>query len=156
MWHRCAFLAAAAAIALSLGCSKQDDEPIRNPAGSSPSVATPPPSGMSAAEMEKAHSEKSGATTQDLGKLKKAHDDAKAAFDKVPKDEKAKKAYVEATVKLGTATMMSPDLPPREKYRGALAFYREALKVDPSNAEANNNKKLIEGIYKQMGRPVPQ
>jgi hypothetical protein len=91
-----------------------------------------------------------------LSDLKKVRAAAKAAFEKSPKDEKSKKAYVEATVKLGTATMNAAELPPREKYRGALALYREALKLDPKNEEALENKKLIEDIYKSMGRPIPQ
>jgi hypothetical protein len=91
-----------------------------------------------------------------LTTLKKAQDQAKATFDKNPKDAKAKSAYIAATVKLGTATMNADELPPREKYRGALTLYREALKLDPQNKEALANKKLIEDIYKSMGRPIPQ
>jgi tetratricopeptide (TPR) repeat protein len=100
-----------------------------------------------------------GEIKQELANLKKlttAQTEAKAAFTKKPKDEKVKKSYVAATVKLGTATMVSPALPPKEKYRGALRYYREALKVDPKNQEALNNKKMIEAIYKSMGREVPQ
>lgn len=91
-----------------------------------------------------------------LSELKKIQAAAKAAFEKTPKDEKAKAAYVGATVKLGTATMNADELPPREKYRGALSLYREALKLAPKNEEALENKKLIEDIYKSMGRPIPQ
>lgn len=92
----------------------------------------------------------------ELTSLKKVQIQAKAAFDKNPKDSNAMKAYVAATVKLGTATMNAAELSPREKYRGALVLYREALKLDPNNKEALANKKLIEGIYKDMGRPIPQ
>lgn len=81
---------------------------------------------------------------------------AKAGFTKSPKNAKLKKAYVIATVRLGTATMTTPSLPPREKYRGALRYYREALKVDPKNVEAKTNKDMIEAIYKKMGRPIPK
>ena len=91
-----------------------------------------------------------------LAALKKAQALAKATFEKTPKDAKLKSAYVDATVRLGTATMNAEELPPREKYRGALALYREALKLDPKNKEAIANKKLIEDIYKGMGRPIPQ
>ena len=91
-----------------------------------------------------------------LTSLKKVQIQAKAAFDKNPNDAKAKSAYIAATVKLGTATMNAEELPPREKYRGALTLYREALKLDPKNKEALANKKLIEDIYKSMGRPIPQ
>ncbi len=91
-----------------------------------------------------------------LAKLQKAQVAAKAAFAKKPKDAKTKEAYVAATVKLGTATMVSAALPPKDKYRGALKWYKEALKVDPKNKEAKNNTDMIVSIYKSMGRPVPK
>src|SRR5688572_30286157 len=51
-----------------------------------------------------------------LATLKTAQGQAKATFQKNPKDAKAKTAYIDATVKLGTATMNAAELPPREKY----------------------------------------
>lgn len=92
----------------------------------------------------------------DFAALEKAYTDADAAFKKAPKDEKAKKAYIEATVKLATETMEHSDLPPREKYRKSLKLYRDVLKTDPDNEEAKMNSQLIEDIYKSMGRPVPE
>lgn len=71
-------------------------------------------------------------------------------------DRKLKANFVKATVELGTTVMMSPLLSPKEKYPRALRLYREALQLDPQNKEALNNKKLIENIYQQMGRPVPK
>lgn len=91
-----------------------------------------------------------------LATMQKTYASTKAAYTKKPSNAAAKKAYVNATVKLGTATMMTATLPPREKYSGALKYYREALKVDPKNAEALKNKKLIEDIYRSMGRPIPK
>jgi hypothetical protein len=52
--------------------------------------------------------------------------------------------------------MLDPGLPPREKYPKALAMFRDALKIDPGNALAQDGVKLIEDVYKSMGRPVPQ
>ncbi len=91
-----------------------------------------------------------------LAKLEKTYKEAKSAYTKTPKDAKKKKAYVDATVKLGTATMRSPILGPKEKYPKALRYYREALKIDPKNKEAAANKKTIEDIYKSMGREIPK
>ena len=92
---------------------------------------------------------------QQLDVYKKSYDTAKAAYTKNPKDAAVTQAYVDATVKYATGTMMADSLEPHVKYPGALKLYREALKVDPNNGEAKNNKDLIEGIYKQMGRPIP-
>jgi Flp pilus assembly protein TadD len=38
----------------------------------------------------------------------------------------------------------------------ALKMFREALQLDPNNALAKDGIKLIEDIYKSMGRPVPE
>jgi len=46
--------------------------------------------------------------------------------------------------------------PPRVKYPVALRTYRSALKLDKDNVKAKQNIATIEGIYKSMGRPIPQ
>lgn len=83
-----------------------------------------------------------------------AYDAAKKAFSAAPKDDKAKKAYVDATNDLADANMFS-DEPPRVKYPNALKYYREAAKTDPNNEKAKQNVDLIVGIYKQMGKTPP-
>jgi hypothetical protein len=90
----------------------------------------------------------------DLAKLKDAMAKAKTEWSK-SKDDKSKAGFVKATVELATATMNSPELAPREKYPQALKLYKEALALDPDNKEALENKKMIEDIYKSMGREVP-
>lgn len=40
-------------------------------------------------------------------------------------------------------------------YKYALADFREALRFDPSSAEAKDKMAQIEEIYRGMGRPVP-
>lgn len=91
-----------------------------------------------------------------LAKLETSYKAAKAKSVKKPKDAALRKAYVAATVSYGTAMMNAGSLPPRQKYPGALNLYREALKVDPKNKEATENKKMIEDIYRSMGRPIPK
>jgi len=88
--------------------------------------------------------------------LEKVYKSTKATFQKQPKSAKIRTQYVAATVKFGTATMNADSLAPRVKYAGALRLYREALKLDPKNSEALKNKKLIEDIYKSMGREIPK
>lgn len=106
------------------------------------------------------HAQPSAAETKklrtELTASENAYKKAKASYAKSPKDAKLKKAYVAATVHFGTTTMNSPLLGPKVKYRAALNLYREALKLDPKNAEALNNKRLIEDIYRQMGREIPK
>lgn len=92
----------------------------------------------------------------DLAAAKAKYTKTKAAFKASPKNAAAKKAYVDATVNYATTTMMSGVLTPKEKYPTALALYREALKTDPNNKEAKNNAKMIEDIYRSMGRPIPK
>jgi len=82
----------------------------------------------------------------ELTKAEATYKKAKAAYTKKPKDTKLRKAYIDATVNFGTVTMNSPLLAPKEKYPRALRLYNEALKLDPKNKEATNNKQLIEQI----------
>lgn len=91
-----------------------------------------------------------------LAQAKALYTRSKAAFVKNPKDSKIKKGYIDATVSFGTISMNSPVLTPKQKYPQALKLYREALKIDPKNEIALNNKKMIESIYKSMNRPIPQ
>jgi hypothetical protein len=72
-----------------------------------------------------------------------------------PKDAKLKEKAAEAYYQAGHASMVSPNLPPRSKYRGALGHFRSALALNPKHKKAADEKKMIEDIYKQMGRPVP-
>lgn len=58
-------------------------------------------------------------------------------------------------VKRGNARMMDNQASPHAKYPAALRDYGAALKLDPNNQIAKNNKNLIEEIYRGMGRPVP-
>lgn len=62
----------------------------------------------------------------------------------------------EAHVVLGNGYMYEESLPPFQKYPAALRQFRSALKFDPENKKAKQNIATIEGIYKSMGRPIPQ
>jgi len=73
-----------------------------------------------------------------------------------PKHAEVSKALVNAHLKYGDSFMYNESLPPRQKYAPALRQYRAVIAVDPSNKDAQTKIKLIEDIYKQMGRPVPQ
>jgi hypothetical protein len=67
----------------------------------------------------------------------------------------SKPAIGAAYAERGSFRMNDANAGARVKYRAALDDYRKALAADPSNAEAKQSKALIEGIYKQMGRPIP-
>lgn len=82
------------------------------------------------------------------------YDKAKAAFDKSPKDDAAKKAYIDAANNLADSNMNS-DLPPNVKYPGGLKLYRDVVKVDAGNKHATYWIKMISDIYASLGKPVP-
>ncbi len=73
-----------------------------------------------------------------------------------PKDTVVKSALVEALMGNGDAYMYNEKLPPFKKYPAALKSYRRVLEFDKTNQKAKDNVSMIEGIYKSMGRPVPQ
>lgn len=90
----------------------------------------------------------------ELKRTEAAYTKAKTAYTKKP-SAATKQALVVASTKFGTAAMISPTLDRKVKYKKALHLYREALKLDPKNAEAKSNSEMIISIYKSMGRPIP-
>ncbi|HTR82197.1 MAG TPA: hypothetical protein VMM58_11260 [Bacteroidota bacterium] len=73
-----------------------------------------------------------------------------------PSDPAVKKAQIDAHMQYANYFMYESTLPPKEKYPSALRQYRLVASIDPTNTEAQQNINLIEGIYNQMGRPIPQ
>lgn len=72
------------------------------------------------------------------------------------KADTARKAYANALVDLAHATMEDATIPPAQKYPEALKSLREAQRVDPTNKQAAEDIKMIEEVYKKMGKPVPK
>jgi len=91
-----------------------------------------------------------------LAKLEKNYLSSKKAFEKSPKDKKAREAFIKNAVMFGHESMISPALATNVKYRQALRVYREVLKLEPKHPVARPEHDLIVNIYKQMGRPVPK
>jgi len=92
---------------------------------------------------------------KNLQLLLKKQSTTKAAYLKHPKDVKAKKAYVDASVGLGLQYTFANTVDRKVKYKKALTYFREAKKTDPKNPVANEWIQRIESIYKSMGRPIP-
>jgi tetratricopeptide (TPR) repeat protein len=89
----------------------------------------------------------------------KKFDEAIAMLDKAYKAKatpELSKALADASMAKADDAMFGNSLPPREKYPTALRSYREVLKYDKLNTKAKESIATIEGIYKQMGRPIPQ
>jgi tetratricopeptide (TPR) repeat protein len=90
----------------------------------------------------------------------KKYDDAittlEAAHKKAPKSAEVAKALADAYLAKGDSLMNNEQMPPRMKYPGALKAYRQVLQYDKANKKAQAQIATIEGIYKSMGRPVPQ
>lgn len=82
--------------------------------------------------------------------------EARTAFDRNPSDSAAKKTLVDVTLQNAQFYMYKSPLPPGQKYPKALKGYRDVLKLDPSNAKASESIAMIEGIYKSLGKPVPE
>jgi tetratricopeptide (TPR) repeat protein len=75
---------------------------------------------------------------------------------KAKQSPEVKKALADANMAKGDAFMNDESVPPRVKYPTALRAYREVLKYEKDNKKAQSQIATIEGIYKSMGRPVPQ
>ncbi|MBS1515035.1 MAG: hypothetical protein JSS63_08380 [Bacteroidetes bacterium] len=92
---------------------------------------------------------------ENVAKVKKDAEDADAKYEK-DKSDASKKLAIEKNLTAGNYMMFEANVPPKEKYRPALKYYRKVLALDPKNEEAIANKNKIEEIYNQMGLPVPQ
>jgi hypothetical protein len=153
-------LLAAIGLALVMGCTKSEQPennaapppggPTTNPMASPPGPPGGPgaPSGAPAA----------GADTGEAPhpELAKKVSELEAAYTKNPSNAATKKQLVTATYEYGHTVMTDPNLPPCVKYRTALKQFRRVLELDPSHKQAATEKDMIESIYRQMGRPIPQ
>lgn len=82
----------------------------------------------------------------ELAALRKVQAKAKATYLKKPKDAKLKKAYVFETVRLGMRILYSPAMDHKTQSAQARPFFVEALKVDPTNADARKALNQIDMI----------
>jgi len=82
-------------------------------------------------------------------RIKKAADKAKASGASAADKKEAAEAY------LARGNVYYEAGQPR-LYKYALADFRQVLRFDPSNKEAEEKIDMIESIYKGMGRPVPE
>lgn len=167
----------AAAISLSLvatGCDSAGDSskaPYGAPAASAAPVAAPPDAPQTApatgdAKMAPPSLPAGGApgATGGAAPMMGMGGDPTAPLTPTPemdvaitKAEASKdaKAIAKAYADRGTFRMNDGKAGARVKYRAALDDYRKALAADPANAEAKNNKDMIENIYRSMNRPIP-
>ena len=90
----------------------------------------------------------------------KKYDEAIAALEKAqkahPKAADVQKAFADTYLAQADSYMADESLPPRQKYPNALRAYRKVLIYDKTNKHAQEQIASIEGIYKSMGRPIPQ
>jgi tetratricopeptide (TPR) repeat protein len=101
------------------------------------------------------------AVTQSQTLLKaRKYDEAIALLAKAhtsnPKSAEITKALADAHLANADSMMADDSMPPNRKYPAALREYRKVLELDKTNQKAKANVDQIEGIYKSMGRPIPQ
>lgn len=134
------------------GCSKMEE---KKPTGDSKMPGKENSKMPGSDNTSKNESNSAGQKDEKAETLTKSADEpvTKYASDK---SESNKKNVVSTCLAAGNYLMFEAGLPPREKYRPALKYYREVLKADPKNEEALKNKKQIEDIYESMGMPIPQ
>jgi tetratricopeptide (TPR) repeat protein len=124
-----------------------------DPAAAEPKPQEPAPAEGPAAEPSRPSS---ATPTLTIAQARANLRSAETQHKKAPKDPARKRAYAEALAQLGRSTMLDQKIPPMRRYPEALRLYRQALVQDPKNKGALTDKKLIEDVYKQMGRPVPK
>lgn len=90
-----------------------------------------------------------------LGSLQEQYEQAILDY-KASKADEDLQELVKSGMSYGTAVMTSGALSPKDKYPRALRVFREVASYDPESEDAKSNIKMIEDIYKSLGRPVPQ
>jgi hypothetical protein len=142
---------------VSAGCDKMEEKKkptTQNPPSNNQNQLPPnhPPIGKDNQQMD---SQTESGKDETVAKVKKDAEDADAKYEK-DKSDANKKDVIKKNLIAGNYMMFEANVPPKEKYRPALKYYRKVLALDPKNEEAIANKDKIEEIYNQMGLPVPQ
>lgn len=141
------------ALAILAGCSHSD----KTGQSQSPAIPLPPPTTNAPANQPAASNFSSVPGHMDIGSgtsLTPTPDlDSKIA--QLAKSGGSKKELSLLYTKRGMERMMDAQASPHVKYPAALQDFRKAAKLDPTNDQAVNSKKLIESIYISMGRPIP-
>jgi hypothetical protein len=144
------------AVGIAGGCVKTEEAQNQAPTpGGSPMNAPGPGATPSGAATPGAAAPAGETSQTPHPELAKKVADLEEAYAKDSSDA-TKKQLVEAAFTYGNTMMNDPDLPPRVKYRAALKQFRRTLELDPNHEGAKKNKEMIESIYRQMGRPVPE
>ena len=79
---------------------------------------------------------------------------AEDAFKKAPEDAAAKAAYAEAMAQVGRAAWMDEARPTATRSAAALDWYGRALKVDPANKTALEDRKQILAASSKQAKPA--
>ncbi|MBS1493201.1 MAG: hypothetical protein JST55_06810 [Bacteroidetes bacterium] len=143
------------------GCAKMEEKKTPTtqtpPSGQNqiPPSGELPPNHPPIGDKNKTDGQTESGKDQTVDKVKKEAEDADAKYEK-DKSDANKKAAIEKNLSAGNYMMFEANVPPKEKYRPALKYYRKVLALDPKNQEAIANKDKIEEIYNQMGLPIPQ
>lgn len=131
------------AASLLLGCNGPLPEKTSEPPPQHPPIQNP-------------HGEPGAEVPEALIRLRDSTLEAKAKYEKAPKDVAVSQAYSKALTELGDAIQNAPELSRSTKFRQALQMFRKAVELDPKNERAAALIQQSEAIYKQMGRPVPE
>jgi hypothetical protein len=96
-----------------------------------------------------AQSSNGGGGKAQLNKLNSQRMLAQMDFERTHKAA-ARRRYILLTVELATATMNSKAVEANTRYPLALGLFQDALKLDPTNQQANKDAKKIDGIYRGL------
>ncbi|CAN5434476.1 hypothetical protein BH10BAC5_BH10BAC5_23630 [soil metagenome] len=141
------------------GCTKMEDKKTTTPQNTSTNELPPnhPPidGNKDNTQQKSTDSQTQSGKDDKVPVVKKDAEDSDAKYEK-DKSDANKKNAIDKNLTAGNYLMFEADIPPKEKYRPALKYYRRVLALDPKNQEAAANKDKIEEIYTQMGLPIPQ
>lgn len=144
-------------LAVLTGCSKMEEKkPVVTPGTQqNQNPNSTPKDGVQQDPHGGFDSKTTGSSDNQAETLKKQAEDSYSAYKNEQSDFNKQDA-VNKNLAAGMYYTYDADLPPKDKYKPALRFFRVVLELEPNNNDAKVNKEKIEEIYTMMGKPVPQ
>lgn len=143
-------------LAAFAGCSKMEEkQPTVTPGNQTPNQTQTSQQDGTQNPHGNFDSKTNNTGDQQAENLKKQAEDSYAVYKSESSDYNKQDA-INKNMAAGMYYTYDADLPPKDKYKPALRFFRVVLELDPQNNDAKINKEKIEEIYTMMGKPVPQ
>lgn len=125
--------------------------------GSADPTTMPPgslsPEGAPPSVVEAFENQNEGSAT--LEDLRLQYEAARAELEANPDATETRDQFLVVAYMYAETRMYDPSLTPQEKYPESLRIFRDIVAMEPGHDDARAQIQVIEGIYRELGRPIP-